>query len=608
MNSASRNGRAMRSTLACLPCRSRHLKCDGERPCCARCAEFGKQCSYTQSRRGGLNRAALEERRKRLAATETTGADESSPQRRPELTTQFLAEAFSGYDLLNEINIGQGRLGMNSPVAGQIDVGDIEKDPLVDAYYENFHRLHPFLPPQRHFTRLCEDLRQQINFTPLIAVMRLIGHIYKSHEWSILLKDYVEKCFSQTRASDPIMVQCRLLYSMALFWYDYKAGAKAEIDQATRSATDMQMYLRSFSTTHGADDPVFQECWRRTWWMLYLVDGYFSGTLGTMNFTVASIDVTVDLPCEESEYESGNIPVPKTLQEFDCREFTQEIKFSSFAYLIGAVRCAAAAICAAPKIAKMEDSMHIIQTADSCLDGWRLLLPKNHKQVMSKTGEVDELMFQAHMIIHVATIGLHRPFSDLKFNIAEDISSCAREPPLDTSTPELVNMHTVRVLRSVEAQIRLLALPVRKFHHTPFTTCMVSEGTLALLSACNFLFSGRDLATARDQIRMTIGCLTTLGDIWPRTARNVREIQAIAQHVLGMRSNATSKSSTPSLEAVPLTYGDLNQRSHSSDGDFQSNDTETFPSIHSVEDLCGWYNFGDLAQLGDLDFSERKNW
>lgn len=311
MNSASRNGRAMRSTLACLPCRSRHLKCDGERPCCARCAEFGKQCSYTESRRGGLNRAALAERRKRLAATETPGADALSPQRRPiiqhgpEVIPRFLPEASSGYDLLNETSIGQGRLDMNSPAVTQIDVGDIEKDSLIDAYYESFHRLHPFLPPQRHFTRLCEDLRQQINFTPLIAVMRLIGNIYKSHEWSITLNDYVEKCFSQTRASDPIMIQCRLLYSMALFWYDYKADAKAEIDQATRSATDMQMYLRSFSTTHGADDPVFQECWRRTWWMLYLVDGYFSGTLGTMNFTVASIDATVDLPCEESEYESG---------------------------------------------------------------------------------------------------------------------------------------------------------------------------------------------------------------------------------------------------------------------------------------------------------------
>ena len=311
MNSSSQNGRATRSSLACLPCRSRHLKCGGERPCCARCAEFGKQCNYAESRRGGLNRAALVERRKRLAEIDTTVADGLSPQRRvvtqrgPELTPPFLSEEPSSYNLLNKINIGEGMSGMNSPAVTQIDTGEIEKDSLVDAYYENFHKLHPFVPPQRHFTRLCQDLRRQVNFTPLIAAMRLIGHIFKSHEWSMPLKDYVETCFSQTTADDPIMVQCRLLYSIALFWYDYKAEAKAEMDHATRSATDMQMFLRSFSTTHGANDPVFQECWRRTWWMLYLLDGYYTGTLGNMSFTVVDIDATVDLPCEESEYESG---------------------------------------------------------------------------------------------------------------------------------------------------------------------------------------------------------------------------------------------------------------------------------------------------------------
>jgi hypothetical protein len=59
------------------------------------------------------------------------------------------------------------------------------------------------------------------------------------------------------------------------------------------------------------------------------------------------------------------------------------------------------AIATVPKRAAKEDSMHIIQAADSALDGWLLLLPKGQKQVMSKTGEIDELMFQAHLLIHV---------------------------------------------------------------------------------------------------------------------------------------------------------------------------------------------------------------
>lgn len=96
------------------------------------------------------------------------------------------------------------------------------------------------------------------------------------------------------------------------------------------------------------------------------------------------------------------IPDPKTAQEFDCREFaSEETVFSSFAYLIGAVKCAALAISTVPKYAGKEDSAHVIQAADSALDAWLLLLPKGHKQVMTKTGEIDELMFQAHLLIHV---------------------------------------------------------------------------------------------------------------------------------------------------------------------------------------------------------------
>jgi hypothetical protein len=94
--------------------------------------------------------------------------------------------------------------------------------------------------------------------------------------------------------------------------------------------------------------------------------------------------------------------VPKTLADFDSREFAAEdMSFSSFAYLIGAVKCAALAISISPKVVAKEDSEEMIQSADSIIDGWSLLLPANRKQVMTKAGDIDELMFQAHMVIHV---------------------------------------------------------------------------------------------------------------------------------------------------------------------------------------------------------------
>lgn len=146
----------------------------------------------------------------------------------------------------------------------------------------------------------------------------------------------------------------------------------------------------------------------------------------------------------------------------------------------------------------------------------------------------------------------------------------------------------------MEAQIRLLALPARSFHHTPFVTCMVSEGTLALLSACKFLLKDKQLSIAREQIRMTIGCLKAIGEIWPRTARNVREIQNIAHHVLGVGSKSqpvnVRKDSNEGLEMSSVEgYGIFGSEAGTSSDDFS-----ILPSLGSIEDLCGWYNIGDL--------------
>ncbi|KAJ5621461.1 hypothetical protein N7528_006244 [Penicillium herquei] len=601
--SPERHGRATRSSLACLPCRSRHLKCDAKRPRCTRCAEFARDCEYARSRRGGLDRAALAERRKRLATTDDSGiASSPSPQQsagsqgQHEFPTGILEMDLShSYGLLDGFSVAGTSSSTDTPSTIQLQCSNLDGDSLIDAYYNNFHKFHPFMLPRRHLARVYQESGQQATLNALIAAMRLVGNVYKSRELSTALRDHAEASFLQLLPTDPAIVQCQLLYSMVLFWNEHKNEAKMQMDLAIRTACELGMFQREFAADHGGQDPVIQECWRRTWWMLYTVDAYYAGTLGTMHFEVFDIDATVDLPCEESEYELGEIPQPKTLQEFDCREFApDDIIFSSFAYLIGAVRCAALAISMGPKIAASDDSPRIIQTADSSLNGWLLMLPKGRKQVMNKAGEIDELIFQAHLLIHVATIGLHRPYSDLKFNPVEKASSCAREPPQDTTTPDLVNVHTVRVLRSVEAQIRLLALPTRHFNHTPFTTCMVSEGTLALLSACKFLLKGKELSIARDQIRMTIGCLKALAELWPRTARNVREIQTIAQHVLVVGSQAQPLNDRQrSQDTLGFSSAGQNGMLGSNTGT-SSDDFNILPSLGSIDDLCGWYNIGDL--------------
>lgn len=124
---------------------------------------------------------------------------------------------------------------------------------------------------------------------------------------------------------------------------------------------------------------------------------------------------------------------------------------------------------------------------------------------------------------------------------------------------------------------------------------MVSEGTLALLSACSALLKGKDLAIARDQIRMTLGCLKVLGEVWPRTARNVREIQTIAQCVLGLEQVASSNN-TPGSSELP-SFGADGITLDSTTGGLATDDNDLSASVGAIEDLCGWYNIGDLDDL-----------
>jgi hypothetical protein len=123
---------------------------------------------------------------------------------------------------------------------------------------------------------------------------------------------------------------------------------------------------------------------------------------------------------------------------------------------------------------------------------------------------------------------------------------------------------------------------------------MISEGTLALLSACKFRLKELKLTIARNQIRMAIGCLNALAELWPRTARNVREIQTIAHHVLGLGSKTVNNNGTPVSSEMPLLSGGEGQRTIESEAEASGNYTDIPMPRDTYEDLCGWYNLGDL--------------
>lgn len=297
-----------RVSLACIPCRNRHVRCDAGRPCCARCLDEGRQCHYAKSRRGGLDRNTLAARRGLL------GAANASRPPCPAAATRDNREQ------LNPLPVGgNSRPPVPEPIglsyspdtwlrnSPQSPSSAITSDPLIDIYYDSFHVFHPCAVPRKHLERMYNDPTKQLRLQPLISAMRFIGSLYSRSGQASPLKAAMIQAIEITpqQPPDPFMAQFYLLSAIALFWYGDEKRSQVAMDAAVSTAVDLAMFRRHFATEHGEGDPILEESWRRTWWQIYISDAFIAATTHEFNFPTRHIDATTELPCEEEEYEAG---------------------------------------------------------------------------------------------------------------------------------------------------------------------------------------------------------------------------------------------------------------------------------------------------------------
>lgn len=297
-----------RSSLACLSCRSRHQKCDAKKPVCTRCSEADRSCQYTRSRRGGNGGKDDTARARRISSCFDQLDDYVSslitPPGAGEVASIDLLPS-AGPPTLAGFPASETRPRSAKKRTVNIEDVDIQSDTLIDAYYQHFHKFHPVVFPRRHMITLCNEPSWKTRLEPILAVVRLIGNLYHAQEWSTPLQHHVEACIERSEKKDPIRVQSHLLYSVALFWQDKKDRSQEEMAKAASIALDLKLFDQEFAAENSNLDRTVAECWRRTWWMVYVLDAYYVGTLGTIEFSVLHVDATTDLPCEEAQYESG---------------------------------------------------------------------------------------------------------------------------------------------------------------------------------------------------------------------------------------------------------------------------------------------------------------
>ncbi len=528
-----------RVSLACLQCRERHVRCDAVTPACTRCLRKSTPCSYSKSRRGG--------RSKKHETQPSINHDDTPVVLSP---NDFFTDFDFGMPSLEEEQLWHLRKIPSPPSGTPLHQGlaaaeGAEYEMLIGLYYDNFHRAHPCILPQTHFRAIKAQDPELVRL--LEPVMCWIGSMYASRPISNVHEERARNAVDTAQSQPPTAfgVQALLLFSIATYWNNDIEKGHAILDSTICMALGLGLHRRDFARIHGKGDAVLEESWRRTWWQIYITDLHLAASSHASTWRTSDIESTVDLPCEEHEYESGCVSQPRTLDEYENREFGQQCaEFSSFAQVVGLARCLDLTLAGASR-ADMVSLSRIAQEADAAVAAWSLLLPESKRQLVRTDGTVDEMLFKANMLLNAYIVDVHRPLSSLAYSTIESCSRCAPPAPSQHSSPARAlqaRIHTTKILQAIERLTELLTLPTQLTKHSPFLICIVAITTIAHLSACRYVLSGRDWKIARQRIRAAMGALKAYGDIWPLGKRTYREVGNVAREILDLNGPGSLES------------------------------------------------------------------
>ncbi|KAF2731629.1 hypothetical protein EJ04DRAFT_365437 [Polyplosphaeria fusca] len=541
--------------VACVPCRSRHLKCDGGVRC-SRCKADGVDCTYIKSRRGwkgkrkakpgdggatALSIPRQESASSMLQGTITNTLVHSNVQQLPSPEYNYSPEGSLG----GSLSAGPGVLGLATPAPsiaqynlnGTQRVGQSAtagpKD-AIGAFFHYFYASHPFCLPQ---SRLL-DLFNNRNAPLLELAVQYIGSSFLPSVPTEMYKDALNRhIINQSYSKDGYSLQALLMFAIGLHANNDVPRAGQVFGIAQALTLELGLNRIDYAIFHAQGDKVLEESWRRTWWSMYTANGMMAAVNPGVKFTLKDVHTDVPLPCDNDLYFSGQIPFPNTLQDYDDSSFAaEEIVFSSFTYLIDAIRILGKVF----EVARLDSTFeyHAVDVVDSYLVNWRLHLPISKLEIVNNDGVIDELMFQAHMVNAGSTIMLHRPRSNLGFGSVENVNVCVQPGQilLPTQTREI---HTAKCLTSAENISSLIKLPGPLLNHTPFFTCVVVMASVVHLSYWSFLVPDGQDDIIKQSIRLDVGTLQSYSVTWPIASVVLGQVRGVA-HTLWSSKKAMS--------------------------------------------------------------------
>ncbi|KAG6009903.1 hypothetical protein E4U21_001005 [Claviceps maximensis] len=571
----SNDGRSRESTVpaACLACRSKHLKCDGQTPC-SRCVNTLSECVYVASRRGykGPRRGTSQNPNKRHATSPpdvSPGMSECPMLLGARTTMNNVPSAIGGYFTAQNENpndsIGPQFVSSQRPsnvdlyksycavngvessggsafsdalnrVSAQIPPLTLEEK-CLESFYYHFHAAHPFVLPKPFLMQVSKEPPAR----PLISAIRWTGSIFLDigvQARGRLFDEAFELTHHQHRVKDGFLIQALMLLIVGLDGSCQQEKARAILKDVEAMALEIGLHTREFALTHGRGIPVMEESWRRTWWDLYIIDGMIAGVHRATNFLLYDIQAGAALPCEEDQYLAARISIPLYLEDLEDQDFSgDDREFSSFAYRILCGRNLGKFMRTPPILGPDDENLAKIETL---LTNWRLHLPQSKRDALQKNGKLDEMMFQAHMMNQATSIMLHQPHSQLDSSPTQDINSCAPHQAIPAG--DLFNAHTRHTIQSADTISSMITHRVPLLSHTHFFTCVITLSSIVHLSRWALFFIPHDDDDIRQQIRLNIGALNRLSEVWGAADRARGQVKAVAQEIYKVKKQQRSNS------------------------------------------------------------------
>ena len=198
------------------------------------------------------------------------------------------------------------------PNIDALHVGDaslafkVDPERLVGFFYENFWPMCP-VPLPMHFMTQRSLTRFQGKDAELVTlVMKFIGAIYAP--WTTFAPYYqavLQAVAQEDMPTTGFTIQALLMLAIAQYHLGHKNEARQSLNDAIRLGLELQINTKDFAYRCGEGDPVLEESWRRTYYLLHITDQHFAVLDNTPFWAMRDVPNEVDLPCDDEYYESG---------------------------------------------------------------------------------------------------------------------------------------------------------------------------------------------------------------------------------------------------------------------------------------------------------------